>query len=204
VDVIPTAAIFLGSAWFLYRAGYDPIFINVVGWSAGYSMKWHVHSYDHAKNLYLQNALPPDQSVGALPTMEEIAEEREARLRAGDRFGALILKGFALVTVGQRQGWQKGRLGLGVAGAATEDERAAYRDEFRSTMRLWTWNGLGTHLAILLAGTAATPFFQGATVAAWAFILGPVNLLTLYLRSSERRIERALQARLRPVGLGPP
>ena len=198
VDVLSAGSVFVGFAVFLYRAGYDPIYINLVGWSSGYSMKWHTHSYDHAKNIYLNNVLPPEQCKSALPTFEEIDAEREARLRAGDRFGALILRGFGHLTRSQRGGWQDTRIGLGLPRPRTEAERDRYRDMFYGVMRLWTWNGLATHLVLLLVATALTPFFRGAALGAEWFILGPMNLMTVYLRSRERRIERDAQALLRP------
>jgi hypothetical protein len=200
VDVIPTASVFLGSAWLLYRAGYHPLYINALGWSAGYSMKWQVHSYDHAKNIYLGNVLGPDAHSNPLPTQKDIEDERQARLREGDRLGALILRGFAHLTGSQRRGWQKARMGLGRAGARTDAERAEYRSRFVGNMRLWTFNGLASHLAVLLTAIAATRSYMGATLAAWWFILVPMNLFTLYLGIRDRRIEREVQAKLGVTG----
>jgi hypothetical protein len=196
VDVIPTASMFLGSAWFLYRAGYHPILINVIGWSAGYSMKWHTHSYDHAKNIFLHNTLPPAKRAQALPTQEEIEAERQRHLARGDRFGALIVRGFGHLTASQRRGFQKQRIGLGLPGTETDRERLLYRLAFQDTMRIWTWNGLASHLYLLLAASLVTPFYSGAALIAWGVILGPMNLVTAYLFAREKKIERAVQASL--------
>jgi len=200
VDVIPTASVFFGSAWLLYRAGYHPLYINALGWSAGYSMKWQVHSYDHAKNIYLGNVLGPDAHSNPLPSQKDIEEERQARLREGDRLGALILRGFAHLTDSQRRGWQKARMGLGRAAASTEAERSEYRKRFVTNMRLWTFNGLATHLTVLLMAIVATRAYVGATLVAWWFLLVPMNLFTFYLGVTDRRIERELQARLGASG----
>ncbi len=197
-DAVATAAVFFGFAAFLYRAGHGFLYVNVMGWTAGYSMKWHVHSYDHAKNIYLHNVLPPEERAKSLPTLDEIADERDRHVRAGDRFGALILRGFGHLTRSQRTGWQEERMGLGLPGASTEIERIEYRNAFYETMRLWTWNGLASHLTVLLAAVALTPVYPGAALAAWWFILGPMNLMTFYLRAHERRTEKALKLRLRP------
>ena len=154
VDVVATAATFAGFAAYLYRSGYDPLYINAVGWAAGYSMKWHVHAYDHAKNLYLRNVLPPAKQSSALPTLDEIARERDRLAATGDWLGALILRGFSRFTQSQRVGWQVGRIGLGLRGTETAAERAVYREAFGGTMRWWTWNGLATHLMLLLVAAA--------------------------------------------------
>jgi phosphatidylserine synthase len=196
VDVIPTGAVFVGFFIFMWRAGYDPIFLNVVGWAAGYCLKWHVHSYDHAKNLYLANVLPPSERSKPLPTYDEIRRERDAHRARGDEFGALILSGFLRFTRAQRTGFQATRIGLGLPAPATGAERAHYRDQFRKTMRLWSYNGLAIHLTFLLIAACFTPFYRGAALVSWFFILVPMNLLTVYLRTTERRIEESLQVEL--------
>ena len=197
VDVIPTGSIFLGFAWFMYKAGYDPILINVIGWSAGYSMKWQAHSYDHAKNIFLHNTLPPEKRAQALPTPEEIEEERQRHLARVDRFGAMIVRGFGHLTKSQRRGFQKKRMGLGLPGTETERERLLYRLAFHDTMRVWRWNGLASHLYLFLIATVATPFYRGSAFVIWAFMLGPMNLVTAYLFVREKGIEQRLQANLR-------
>jgi hypothetical protein len=200
VDVIPVAAMFVGFAWLLFRAGYDWKLINVIGWSAGYSMKWQTHSYDHAKNIFLHNTLPPEKRAQALPTPEEIEAERQRHLDRGDRFGALIVRGFGHLTASQRRGFQKKRMGLGLPGTETERERLLYRLAFYDTMRLWRWNGLAFHLYLFLLACVATPFFRGSALVVEGFMLGPMNLMTFYLFRKEKGIERDLQSRLRGPG----
>ena len=197
VDVIPTASMFLGFAWFLFRAGYDWRLINLLGWSAGYSMKWQAHSYDHAKNIFLHNTLPPEKRAQALPTPEEIEQEWQRHLARGDWFGALIVRGFGHLTRSQRRGFQKQRMGLGLRGTETERERLLYRLAFNDTMRLWRWNGLASHLYVFLLVTLVTPFYAGSELLLCAFFLGPMNLMTAYLFVREKGIEQRLQAQLR-------
>ena len=196
IDVVPTAAVFTGFFIFLLRHGHGFLAMNAVGWSAGYSLKWHAHSYDHAKNIYLRNVLPPSGHKSALPTLDEIERERQRLLGEGDRLGALILRGFASFTQSQRKGWQEGRMGLGVAGTETAAERAAYREAFRGSMRLWVWNGLGTHLSLFLVAAALTPIYPDAVLVTWWLILVPMNLFTWLLMKRDQRTERALQTRL--------
>lgn len=197
VDVVPTAAVFMGLAWFMFKGGESWVVINVVGWAAGYSLKWHVHSYDHAKNLYLENVV--GERSGALPTLEQIEQERQRLADKGDRIGAIVVGAFAGFTRSQRRGFQQTRIGLGLPGTRTGAERSAYREAFRSTMRLWSWNGLGTHLWLLILAVVLTPLHHTVALWIWAFVLGPVNLFTFWLQARERSIERALQAELRPA-----
>lgn len=197
VDVLPVASTFLGMAWYFYRAGYDPIYINLVGWSAGYSMKWQTHSYDHAKNIFLHNTLPAEKRGQALPTQEEIEEERQRHLARGDKVGALIVRGFGHLTKSQRRGFQKQRLGVGLPGTETDRERFQYRLAFQDTMRVWTWNGLASHLYLLVLATMVTPLYGGAGLVVEWVILVPLNAMTYYLFVKEKRIETALQASLR-------
>jgi hypothetical protein len=193
VDVGPIGAIFLGFAILHYRFGYNFWLINVVGWAAGYSMKVHVHGYDHAKNLFLANTRPEDQRKSAMPTPAEIAAERDKLLAKGDRFGAWTLSGFITFTEAQRRGWQARRIGIGLAGARTDEQRAIYRDRFGPTMLLWRWNGLGTHHIFLVGSCFITPYFHEAFAMSCFFFLGPMNALTAYTVWKEKAVERELQ-----------
>ena len=196
VDVIPIAAVFLGFAALLLRSGYSFWLVNAVGWSAGVAYKWHVHGYDHAKNLYLHNVQPPDARKGALPTFEEIEEERQRYLARGDRLGAALLGVLAGVTRGQRTGWQVGRMGLDRPAMQTDAEREAYRDAFRFTMRLWSWNGVASHYLVFLVAFLVAPFHRDVVLWVEAFLLGPMSLYTFLLHRADRRIESDLAARL--------
>ena len=69
-------------------------------------------------------------------------------------------------------------------------------------MRLWTWNGLATHLSLLLAAALVTPRWHGAATTAWWIILVPMNVMTVYLRARERRIEREVQEQLGELSAG--
>jgi hypothetical protein len=194
VDVVSIAATFVGFAIWLYRGGVGFWPINIIGWAAGYAMKIHVHGYDHAKNLYLANTRPESERAKAMPTVDEILQE-SARLRAeGDRFGATVVAGFARFSNSQRQGWQRGRIGLGIEGARDDRERALYATRFGTTMRLWTWDGLGLHLFMFVIACFVTPFYRLASPVVCIIYLVPMNLLTAYIVLRERQIERELQA----------
>jgi phosphatidylglycerophosphate synthase len=197
VDVVSIGGAYVGFAIFLYRAGWNFWLINAVGWSSGYAMKVHVHGYDHAKNLFLANTRPAAERARAMPTVEEILRESEVLQAKGDAFGARVLRGFATFTNSQRQGWQVGRIGIGMQGSQDDRERALYRDRFARTMQLWTWDGLGLHLVLFVIAAGITPYFQGAIFVVWVFFLVPQNAFTAYIVWKEKRIERALQAELK-------
>ena len=194
VDVVGCAAIFLGFAALMYRNGHSFWLVNLVGWTAGYATKWHVHNYDHAKNLYLANTRPASERSIALPSLDEIRAE-VARLRGeGDRLGAFILSGFVNFTDSQRRGWQRGRIGLGVEATRDDRERAIYAERFAPTMRLWTWNGLGLHLVMWVVVCFLTPVYREACFVVCMIYLGPMTALAAFTLWRERVIERALQA----------
>ena len=197
VDVAAVGAVFIGFAVFYYRAGYNFWLINAVGWSAGYSMKVHVHAYDHAKNIFLANTRPASERAAALPTLEEIAHERD-RLRAqGDRFGAWVLPMLTNLTVSQRRGWQEGRIGLGTPGTRTDAERTLYWQRFAPMMQLWRWNGLGTHHVLLVGACFLTPIFREAFIVTCFILLFPMNAFWAIIVSKEKSVERELQAEIR-------
>jgi hypothetical protein len=194
VDVASIAATFLGFAILMYRLGVGFWEINIVGWAAGYAMKVHVHGYDHAKNLYLANTRPESERAKSLPTVEEVLRESDRLIAEGERFNAWITRGLIWFNGSQRAGWQSGRIGLGVPGTRDDRERGVYAERFGSTMKLWTWNGLGLHLFMFVVACLVTPLYPYACVVVCFIYLGPMNLLTAYVAWKERQIERALQA----------
>jgi hypothetical protein len=198
VDAIVVGAWFVGYAVLLYRSGHNFWVINAIGWSAGYSVKWQVHGYDHAKNVFLANTRPEGERARSLPSREELARAADEYEAKGDRLGAFCMRGLISVTDAQRRGWQRERMGLEVAGTRTDQERELYRARFAPTMKLWTWNGLAAHLTMLIVASLARPFFLESFFALCVFYLVPVNAFTFYLLWREKKIERELQAELRP------
>jgi hypothetical protein len=196
VDVASVVAIFVGQFVWLHLAGYPPWLTLGLGWAAGLSLRWHAHRYDHVKNVYLHN-VEGTKAGGAswLPSFEEIERERLEHAAAGRWFSALVLRGFAAFTRSQRSGIQ-GETGLDAPPARSDAERAAYRRCFSLYMRLWTFNGLGTHLFMLTVATALIPLAPTAPLWAWAIICGPMNLMTLGLERWRRVAERRLRHEL--------
>jgi hypothetical protein len=199
IDAVVVGAWFIGFAVFLYRLGYNFWLINVIGWSAGYSVRWQVHFYDHAKNLYLANTRPEGERARSFPTIEEIAQLGDEMAARGDRFGAACMRGFIMFTEAQRKGWQLGRIGMGLPGTRTDPERELYRARFEGIMRLWVWNGLGFHLVLCVLTCFAVPFLREAHWVMCFFFLGPMNAFSAYIVWREKKTERELQAELRPA-----
>ncbi len=63
-------------------------------------------------------------------------------------------------------------------------------------MQLWTFNGVGTHLAMFVVFHRASPLFPFAPLVARAIVAGPMNLFTLYLKVRESQLENALRAEI--------
>jgi hypothetical protein len=79
--------------------------------------------------------------------------------------------------------------GLDQPGAETPKEREAYRNRFRVYMRLWTWNGIGTHFGLMLVASVLAIWWPVAPIWVWVVIAGPLNLYTVYLIRRGRRHE---------------
>ncbi len=195
-DVVSTTSIMVGHLFWLLNHGCPFWVTQVIGWGAGLSFKWHAHTYDHIKNLYLFNTAPPGSSdIPSFPSYEDIERERAEHARAGRWFSALLCRGFRHFTESQRRGIDD-RFGLGLPQMKSDAERSLYRERFRIFMRLWTFNGTGTHLALYVVMTALAPLFPFAPLVAWAIVAGPMNLFTLFLKLRESQLESQLRAEL--------
>jgi hypothetical protein len=195
-DVVSVVSIMVGQLGWLLATGCPLWLTQVVGWAAAFSFNWHVRIYDHMKNLYLYNTEPRGPGeVSSFPSLEDIERERLEHERAGRWFGALLCRGFRQYTEAQRRGL-KDRTGLDRPGMHTAEERETYRRRFRLFMRLWSFNGVGTHLSLFVLATALTPLFPNAPLWSWAFVALPMNALTIGLNLAERGLETRLRAEL--------
>jgi hypothetical protein len=199
VDVVSTTSIFVGQFAFMLRHGVGFWLAWCVGWAAGAALKWHAHTYDHVKNVYLLNTEPPEKGARAYPSMEMFDRERDEHLRHGRRASAFMTDGYRRFVIKQRAAQQKGDPAV----ATNDAERALYRSIWKPYMRAWTFNGLGTHLFLLVLATLASSFAPRAPLAAWAVIILPLTLLAFFLMASKPRLEARFQsekARLSGVG----
>jgi hypothetical protein len=189
VDVVSTAGFFVGHlGWLL--AHDVPLWVAfLVGWPAGFSLRWHAHTYDHVKNLYLKNTEAPSPgSVPAFPSLEDIEKERQLHEKNGNWLMELMCRTLAMLSRWQRHEGAK-QAGLDQPGAETPKEREAYRNRFRVYMRLWTWNGIGTHFGLMLVASVLAIWWPVAPIWVWVVIAGPLNLYTVYLIRRGRRHE---------------
>jgi hypothetical protein len=186
VDVVSSGSIILGQ--FVYMARHDVGFWwpFVLGWATGYAVKWHVHYYDHVKNVYLLNTESEEAGADAYPSLEAIEGEAAEHRAAGRRLAALMARSFVSFTLAQRK---TARATAEERRAWSSGEQTLYRAVYRGTMRLWTFNGLGTHLFLLTLATLSAGLDPRAPLAAWLFILAPMSLGMLWLL--RRRIRLA-------------
>ncbi len=195
VDVVSTTAFFVGQFTFMLRHDVGFWLVWCVGWVAGYCVKWHSHTYDHVKNVYLLNTEPPERAAKAYPSMEMFDRERDEHLRHGRRASAFMTDGYRRFVIQQRNAQQKSDPAV----ATNEAERALYRSIWKPYMRAWTFNGLGTHLFLLTVATLSCAFDPRAPLAAWLIFIGPLTLLAFALMAWKPRLEarfRAEKARL--------
>jgi hypothetical protein len=195
VDVVSTASIFVGHFAFMLRHDVGFWLAWCGGWAAGYAVKWHSHTYDHVKNVYLLNTEPPEKAARAYPSMEMFDRERDEHLRHGRRASAFMTDGYRKFVIQQRNAQQKSDPAV----ATSDAERALYRSIWKPYMRAWTFNGLGTHLFLLTVATLACAFDPRAPLVAWAIIIAPLTLLAFALMAWKPRLEarfRAEKARL--------
>lgn len=197
VDVVSIAAIFVGQFLWMHAAGF-PLWLTLsLGWGAGFSLRWHAHKYDHVKNVYLHNTEPPKPGAAPwLPSLEEIERERLEHVAAGRTWASLVLRAFAAFTKVQRAG-SESQLGVDGQRLNSPAQRESYAQNYRAYMRVWTFNGVGTHLFILTVATALIPVLPSAPLWAWGIMCGPMNLMTVALerwrKAAEPRVRDELE-----------
>lgn len=186
IDVVSTGSLFVGQFVFMLRHDVGFWLSFCLGWASGYALKWQAHHYDHVKNVYLLNTEAEEKGAEAYPSLEAIEREAEEHLAAGRKLAAIMARSFRSYTLAQRK-----------AAHALADERRAhspqerilYRSIFRRYMRLWTFNGLGTHLFLLTMGTLFLPLDPRAPLLVWGFFLVPMTLATFLLFAWRRPLE---------------
>jgi hypothetical protein len=191
VDVFATGCIYVGQFVFMLRYGQNFWLAFCLGWLSGYSVKWHTHTYDYVKNVYLLNTEPPEKSARAYPSLDAIEAEALEHERHGRKASAYMARGFAKFTVAQRKANESRPY---KAVTHTPAERALYRGVYRGYMRLWTFVGLGTHLFLMVVATLASAFDPRAPLVAWAFFLVPMSLLQALLLASRGGLSRRFEA----------
>ena len=135
-----------------------------------------------------------------MPSYDEIEAERQEYVAAGQRFNAFLMSIFMSYTKLQRRSLDTRD---DIRWTTTAEECAIYRRVYRLHMRLWSWLGLGTHLALMVILAFITPFFETAVLYVWAIMYAPMNLLILWLLASRGRLEREFKRQLTDDSMAP-
>lgn len=189
VDGLAPLAVFHGMAFCLVGQQYPHAYIWPIGWAAALSLIWHAVSYDATKNIYL-HASRPDFSLGgdtiiAPETMQRRVEQLREQGRRGDAMLMWIWWLWTGPQGNQLRPWMSRE-----RTPETEQERELFRSLFRPLMRASTWLGFGTHLFLLSSASLIAAFDARAIWVAWAVILGPLNLVALYVMAARPSRER--------------
>ncbi|MCB9734266.1 MAG: CDP-alcohol phosphatidyltransferase family protein [Deltaproteobacteria bacterium] len=195
IDIVPIASVFIGWALFLDHYGFNPYYSWPVATAAGLSVRWHAETYDYAKCLFLANTHPNPgaRRCRRWRRSRPSGSGSSARGTAGWRSSCCSSR-----PTPRRSGrGSRARRGLDEPGMANAEERSLYRRLFGRAMRLWSWNGIGTHNFLLYAAAILTPVWPAAAFATFWIIILPLNALTLGLQQWGKALERRLAAELR-------
>lgn len=171
-DMIWIAAFWLA----LYFSGYFQSHGMDVFWlmfASAASMIIHCWRFDGIKIKYLE-AASPENLEGDLDVPQALrlarAEARDFRL-----FNTLLALIIAFQTYFFVRGKSERR-----AFSFSARERAHIRSRLEPVIDLWSWLGEGHHNTLVLFGTLLAPLTPYGLIAAFLFILGPMNLWMLY------------------------
>lgn len=145
-----------------------------LGVAAGASCAVHSALFDQAKLRYTQAAgfLFRDRDED----LNRVAREREQARRSGDMRTLLLFWLYDKYTRAQRA----------ALAAPPPTHPQEYRRQHRGRITLWTYLGIGTHLALLYLGAALSCVWPPALLVSYAIIAGPMNLLLVGLLATER------------------
>jgi hypothetical protein len=190
VDSIPVIATFIATLIFLHRAGYNNPYCWALGSAAGLSFRWHCYAYDEFKGVYLANTIDHNAaSTDLQPSIQDMEAERDRLRAAGKHLSAFVVQGMIGYTRSQRVTQNKA-VRTGVDGLSPGVVQKTYRTMYYRLMRLWAWNGIGTHHAVMVTAMLLTPVYDGALLLAWWVIALPMNVLAVGNRFYERALNR--------------
>jgi len=175
--VLVWVALYFGGTYTPLR-GYLLPFMAI----SGICMPLHCWTYDGVKTTYV-SLCEPDFSEKHLSSKEASLYARETKSQ-GRYFEALLYKIMAY------------HAGIFVkppkaAPTLTLEASKSARSRLATSMRLWSFLGEGTHLALLYTAGLMTPLFPNAMLVACSVILIPMNILwviaaTLWVRDKKR------------------
>jgi hypothetical protein len=137
---------------------------------AGACMPLHCWTYDGVKTSYV-SLCEPDFSEKHLSSKEAASYARES-LKGRRYFEALL---YAIMSYHHGVFVRPPRQ----APQLDEKKRVAAREILAPSLRLWSFLGEGTHLALLFTAGLLTPVFRDSVLVACGVILIPMNLLWL-------------------------
>lgn len=146
----------------LQRFGWAHFALVVV---AALSTFMRTSVYDRIKAFYLAHTLPAARADG-VETMEEVQAEYAEIKRTGTLFEKFLMW---MYVEGQLKYGRmfSGRKEDAMATSELTPERiASYRSRFAGSMRLVTFMGLGTHMAVIYTSVFLMPWFSQATFVA--------------------------------------
>ena len=169
-----------GTTWFVIAA------------VAGFSTWIHCVVYDKLKNLYLARTKPGAGGADGTETVADVRADLEEASRNGsylERFLLWVYLGYLQVQERFASGSTETR-----ADARTPEQIEAFRRRHRSTMRLGSGLGLGTHMLIIYGGVllmAVNPVSLLVMQVLFATVFNGIMVVVLW---RARRFDEAPQA----------
>lgn len=147
---------------------------------AGISTFMRTTVYDRVKAFYLANTQPSAQADG-VETMAEVLAEYEEIKKTGTSLEKFLMW---MYVEGQLKYGRmfSGRTEDAIAENVTPESIAAYRRRFKSSMRVMTFMGLGTHMIFIYCAVALMPWWPWSTVAIqglFAFVGIPILVFAI-------------------------
>ncbi len=187
-DAAAPLAVFHGMAFFLVGRGEPYAWVWPLGWATAISLIWHAGMYDQTKNIYLAAGRPDFDLGGQTLMTSDAMRERLAALRAaGRRLDSWLMRVWLLWNApldAKLRPWS-GRDHL----PENDAERDVFIALYLPVMRRVSWLGFGTHLFLLTLAAAVAPLDHRAIWIAWGIILGPMNVLALWVTLDRPRRE---------------
>jgi phosphatidylglycerophosphate synthase len=172
-DYVVGVTAFVGFVYASVTLSKDPS-VWVLGTIAGLSCAVHSALFDSAKLRYTQAAgfLFRDREED----LSRIALERAQARQRGDLKTLLMFWLYDKYTRAQRA----------ALAAPPPTNPTEFRRRYKGQIQLWTYLGIGTHLALLYTGAALSCLWPPALIVCFVIIAGPMNLLLGWLWFQER------------------
>jgi len=196
VDAVVITSVMFGFFVFLVNLGYEPVSTFGFGFAAGYSWRRQAEGFDFAKQRFIANTSSAPLR-NSLPTLEEIKAERQRVLGDGQYTMAFFVSVFEAYTKTQRKRGRGKVIGLERSRMDDQELRRSYRTEFLPQMRLWAWNGVGTHQFLMYMTAFLSLLWPPLILVTWSIMIFPLNILAVISHVWGIRIENRLWSQLK-------